>query len=446
MADYRIGSLLVHAAENEDEIVGIVTDRDLRNKVIAAGLDFRVPVEKIMSSPVVTVLSQSICFDALMKMMSTGVHHLAVERKGRIIGVVTSHDILLLQGNSPYALFKEVRKQQEIQGLYPLSQKIPDVIRNLIKEGAKAGNITRMISILNDQILERLLTLLEDELGPPPVEYCWLLMGSEGRREQTFRTDQDNAIVYADPNNDKQRQEAQDYFTRFAAKAIDHLVNCGYPLCPGDIMATNPRWCQPLSVWKEYFSHWVAAPEPEELLNVTIFFDFRAGYGAAALAEDLRQYLGEITRRQEIYLLHLARECLAARAPLSFFKNFIVEKNGEHKNKLDIKRSGLTPFVNFARVMALKYGVRETNTLARLHVLADEGHISRDLWAEASEAYEIQMHLRLIHQLHQIEDGVLPDNHIDPAQLSDLEKRMLKNAFQVIDQLHSVLKNIFPVS
>ncbi|WP_456387260.1 DUF294 nucleotidyltransferase-like domain-containing protein [Desulfolithobacter sp.] len=446
MADHHIGSLLVHARENEDEILGIVTDRDLRNKVIAAGLDLRRPVEEIMSSPVVTVLSQSICFDALMKMMSTGVHHLAVERKGRIIGVVTSHDILLLQGNSPYALFKEIRKQQEIQGLYPLSQKIPDVIRNLIKEGAKAGNITRMISILNDQILERLLTLLENELGPPPVEYCWLLMGSEGRREQTFRTDQDNAIVYADPASEKQRQQAQDYFTRFAAKAIDHLVNCGYPLCPGDIMATNPRWCQPMSVWKKYFSDWVAAPEPEELLNVTIFFDFRPGYGAATLAEDLRRHLGDISSRQEIYLVHLARECLAARAPLSFFKNFIVEKNGEHKNKLDIKRSGLTPFVNFARVMALKYGVRETNTLARFHVLADEGHISRDLWAEASEAYEIQMHLRLIHQLHQIEDGILPDNHIDPAQLSDLEKRMLKNAFQVIDHLHMVLKNIFPVS
>jgi CBS domain-containing protein len=445
MAGYRIGSLLIHEPGNPDNIVGIITDRDLRNKVLAHGLDYNLPVGEIMSSPVGTVLSQSVCFDALLQMMSTGIHHLAVERKGRIIGVVTSHDIMLLQGNSPYSLFKEIGKQRTIQGLYPLSQKIPDMIRNLIKEGAKAGNIARMISILNDHILERLLTLLEQEMGPPPVDYCWLLMGSEGRREQTFRTDQDNGIIYADPGNDEQRERAEAYFTAFAEKAIDHLVNCGYPLCPGEIMAVNPRWRQPLSVWKEYFSKWVATPDPQELLLVTIFFDFRPGFGKTALAQDLRRHLNEISRRQEIYLLHLARECMAGRAPLSFFKNFIVEKDGEHKNKLDIKRQGLTPFVNFARVMALKHGINETNTLARFKVLAKEGHISEELWAGSCDAYEMQMQLRLIHQLNQIEEGVLPDNHIDPAELSDLEKRMLRDSFEVIERLHSVLKTIFPV-
>jgi len=445
MAAYRIGSLLIHQPGNPDEIVGIITDRDLRNKVLAHGLAYTEPVESIMSSPVGTVLSQSVCFDALLRMMSTGIHHLAVERKGKIIGVVTSHDIMLLQGNSPYSLFKEIGKQRNIQGLYPLSQKIPEMIRNLIKEGAKAGNIARMISILNDHILERMLTLLEAEMGKPPVDYCWLLMGSEGRREQTFKTDQDNAILYADPVDDAQRREAEEYFAAFARKAIDHLVNCGYPLCPGEIMAVNPKWCQPASVWKEYFANWVSAPDPQELLHATIFFDFRAGYGKASLAEDLRQHLNTISRQQEIYLLHLARECMSGRAPLSFFKNFIVEKDGEHINKLDIKRQGLTPFVNFARVLALKHGVKETNTLARLHVLSKEKVISEELWSIAVEAYEMQMQLRLIHQLNQIEVGTLPDNYIDPGELSDLEKRMLRDSFEVIERLHSVLKTIFPV-
>jgi CBS domain-containing protein len=445
MAGYRIGSLLIHQPGNPDEIVGIITDRDLRNKVLAHGLAYTEPVESIMSSPVGTVLSQSVCFDALLRMMSTGIHHLAVERKGKIIGVVTSHDIMLLQGNSPYSLFKEIGKQRNIQGLYPLSQKIPEMIRNLIKEGAKAGNIARMISILNDHILERMLTLLEAEMGKPPVDYCWLLMGSEGRREQTFKTDQDNAILYADPVDDAQRREAEEYFAAFARKAIDHLVNCGYPLCPGEIMAVNPKWCQPASVWKEYFANWVSAPDPQELLHATIFFDFRAGYGKASLAEDLRQHLNTISRQQEIYLLHLARECMSGRAPLSFFKNFIVEKDGEHINKLDIKRQGLTPFVNFARVLALKHGVKETNTLARLHVLSKEKVISEELWSIAVEAYEMQMQLRLIHQLNQIEVGTLPDNYIDPGELSDLEKRMLRDSFEVIERLHSVLKTIFPV-
>ncbi len=444
MARERIGSLLVHADADEEDIIGIITDRDLRNKVLARQMDYNTPVREIMSSPVARVLSRSTCFDALLKMMSASIHHLAVERKDKVIGVITSHDIMLLQGNSPYILFKEIGKQRTITGLYPLSQKIPDMIRNLIREGAKAGNIARMIALLNDHILGRLLTLLEEEMGPPPLPYCWLLLGSEGRREQTFRTDQDNGLLYADPPDEATGRAAAAYFKEFADKAINHLINCGFPPCPGEIMATNPRWRQPLSRWKDYFSSWIAAPAPEELLNVTIFFDFRAGYGRQELAEDLGRHLRQETGRQQIYLMHLARECMASRAPLSFFKNFIVEKDGEHKNKLDIKRQGLTPFVNFARVMALKYGVRETNTLARLDVLSREGHISGDLCASATSAYEIQMQLRLIHQLNQIEEGQLPDNHIDPSRLSDLERRMLKDAFEVIDRLHSVLKTIFP--
>ncbi len=446
MAHHRISSLLIHEPGEEERVIGIVTDRDLRNKVIAAGLDYQRPVSEIMSSPLAKILSQASCFDALLMMMTTGIHHLAVQRKERIIGIVTSHDIMLLQGTSPYSLFKEISKQNRIQDLYPLSQKIPDIIRNLIKEGAKSGHIARMISLLNDQILERLLTLLEEEMGPPPTDYCWLLLGSEGRREQTFKTDQDNAIVYADPEDERQKQTAHDYFSRFARAAIDHLVNCGYPLCPGEIMAVNPRWCQPLSVWKEYFTTWISAPEPEELLNVTIFFDFRPGYGKTVLAEELRRHLNETTARQEIYLLHLARECMASRAPLSFFRGFIVDKDGEHKNKLDLKTRGLTPFVNFARVMALKYAINETNTLTRLKVLFEEGHITEDLWVSAREAYELQMQLRLIHQLTQIDEGVLPDNYIDPGQLTDLEKKMLKESFGVIERLHGVLKTIFPVT
>ncbi|MBU0485207.1 MAG: CBS domain-containing protein [Proteobacteria bacterium] len=445
MTGHRVGSLLVHDPDDPENIIGIITDKDLRTKVVAAGLAYSAPVSEIMNSPVRRVLSKAICFEVLLQMMAMGIHHLAVEQGGRIVGVITSHDIMLLQGHSPYYLFKEIVAQQEFGGLYPLSEKIPDVVRSLIQEGGKAGNITRMIAVLNDHILDRMLTLLEQEIGPPPVRYCWLLLGSEGRREQTFKTDQDNAIVYADPKDEAQRIEARSYFAELARLAIDHLVKCGYPLCPGEIMATNPLWCQPYSVWAGYFDKWIAAPDPKELLNVSIFFDFRCGYGDATLADDLRNHLISQTRRHEIYLLHLARDCMASRAPLSFFKNIIVEKNGEHKNKLDVKHQGLTPFVGFGRVMALKYGVKETNTLARLQVLSEEGHISQELWSAASNAYELQMHLRLIHQLRKIEQGEPPDNYIDPAQLTELDKRMLKEAFGVIERLHGLLANIFPL-
>lgn len=445
MTDYKVGSLLLHEPDNPDEIVGIITDKDLRSKVLARGLTYSLSVKEIMSSPVQTINSGAICFEVLLKMMSTNIHHLAVTKSNRVIGVITSHDIMLQQGHSPYYLFKEILSQTTFQGLYPLSQKIPEMIRNLIKEGGKAGNITRMIAILNDHILERLLTLLQDYMGPPPVPFCFMLMGSEGRREQTFRTDQDNAIIYQDPADEKQKQEAESYFREFANQAIDLLVNCGYPLCPGDIMARNPKWCQPYSTWCSYFERWVSAPDPEELLNAMIFFDFRCGFGDASLAEKLRDHLNSLTRRQEIYLMHLAKDCLVYRAPLSFFKTFIVEKDGEHKNTLDIKRQGITPFVNFARLMALRYEINETNTLARLNALADEGHISADLLQVATNAYELQMQLRLVHQLYQIDNGIVPDNHINPASLTELEKRMLKDAFSVIERLQALVKTIFPV-
>jgi len=446
MSEHTIGSLLVYGNENPDSIVGIITDTDFRTKVIAAGLDYKEPVTTIMSRPLKTVQSQTLCFDILLKMMSTGIHHLGVEQRGRVIGVVTSHDVMIQQGNSPYYLFKEIVAQPDFQGLYPLGLKISGIIRNIINEGAKAGNITRMIAILNDQIVNRILGLLQEQMGPPPVKFCWLLMGSEGRREQTFKTDQDNALIYADPENDEQRQRAEDYFSAFAKQAINHLVHCGYPLCKGDIMARNPKWCQPLSVWKSYFLHWINAPDPEELLNSTIFFDFRYSFGTEQLAVDLREYLIEQSNKKPILTFHLARQCIDSRAPLSFFNNFVVEKNGDHRDKLDIKTRGLTPFVNFARTLSLKYGIRETNTLTRLKILMTEEKIPLDLYQATVDAYEFQMQLRLIRQLSQIENGDVPDNFIHPEQLTDIEKRMLRDAFTVIERTQSFLENIFPAA
>lgn len=210
-------------------------------------------------------------------------------------------------------------------------------------------------------------------------------------------------------------------------------------------MAVNPKWRQPLSVWKKYFEQWVTTPDPQEVLNGSIFFDFRAGHGLDAFADELRTHLVGLIHRQEIFLMHLAGECINSRAPLSFFRNFVVEKDGEHRNKIDIKRRGVTPFVSFARVLALRHGIRETNTLARLNVLHEEGYLSDDLWSAARDAYEMQMQQRLVHQLYQIDSGIEPDNYIEPANLSELERKMLKDAFAVIDRLRAKLKSIFPV-
>ncbi len=440
MATLHIGSLLV---KEDDNITGIVTDKDLRTKVVAKGLDYTTPVKKIMASPVRTIPTHSSCFDALITMMTHGLHHLAVENRGKISGIVTTHDIMVVQGTSPLYLFREIRGQQTIEGLYPLATKIPMVVRGLIEDGAKANNITKMITIINDQILDRLLTLLIEKLGPAPVKFSWLLMGSEGRHEQTFLTDQDNALLFEDSADPEQQQVIDSYFETFSKEAINHLEKCGFPLCPGNIMAVNPDLRQNSSDWQKSFQKWITAPEPEQILKSTIFFDFRSGFGDETLPENLRNYLAKTIPKNELFLFHLANDCLQARPPLSFFRNFIVEKNGEHKNRLNLKQNGLTPFVNFARVLSLKHGIKESNTIGRLQHLVEQQHLSPEFHAEIIEAYEFIMHIRLIHQLRQIEEDIPPDNFIDPATLSDLEKQTLKEAFEVIRRIQTSIKQEF---
>jgi CBS domain-containing protein len=443
MSDNHIGSLLVKDAGNQ--IIGIVTDKDIRSKVVARGLGYDTGISEIMAFPVQMISHNAICFDALLKMMKNRVHHLAIEQRGEIVSMITTHDIMVTQGTSPLYLFREIMAQRKVEGLYSLAEKVQKVVRSLIEDGAKANNVTRMITILNDHILERLLSLLMEELGEAPLPFCWLLMGSEGRREQTFKTDQDNALIYADSADPELKQRAEDYFRIFSESAIQHLVKCGYPLCPGEMMASNLKWRQPLAIWKGYFSAWCNTPTPESVLHSTIFFDFRAGFGNSALAEELRGQLTDPLKRIDLFLLNLARNCLSSRPPLSFFKNFIVEKDGEHKNRFDLKTKGLVFFVDFARLMALKYNVAETNTLARLESLQDNQNVPHGLCAEVIEAYEFLMHLRLVHQVEMLERGEEPDNYINPKDLTDLEKQTLKEAFAVISRLQDFIKQEFQV-
>jgi len=357
--------------------------------------------------------------------------------------MVTSHDIMLIQGRSPVSLFREIVAARSSEGLYPPSQNVPFTVGGLIEEGAKAGNITRMITVLNDLILEKLLNMLQDEMGPPPVPFCWILMGSEGRKEQTFHTDQDNALVYRDPVGEDEARAAREYFKDFTAAAIEHLVACGYPLCAGGMMASNPKWRQPFTICRDYFERMILRPEPMEVLHATIFFDFRPGYGQLSLGQALRDHVTAHAAREEVFLRYLAKDCLTARPPLSFFRGFIVEKNGEHKDRLDLKKSGLVPFVDFARLFALKHGITETNTLDRLALLKERGHVAPDLVVEAVEAYEFLMQLRLVHQMSQINNGLAPDNHVKPGDLSDLEKQTLKEAFGVVSGLQGFIKDVF---
>jgi CBS domain-containing protein len=443
MSAKSIGSLLIRGGDGN--LIGIVTDKDLRSKVVAKGLDPGCSVTEIMASPVKTIGAQSLCFDAMLAIMQQQVGHLVVEDRNEIVGVVTAHDIVLSQGSSPVKLFQEIASQSRIEDLYELSHKIPLLVRSLIEEGGRAPDITRIITVLNDGLLDRLFSLLESEFGPPPVPFCWLLLGSEGREEQTFRTDQDNALVYEDPDGPAQSEKADSYFGAFVRQAADHLIACGYPPSKHDTLASNPRWCKPYAIWDGYFSEWISTPDPREVCRALVFFDFRAGSGSAVLVDRLRDQFTRLARQQHTFLMQLAGYCLQDWPPLSFFRNFVVEKDGEQLSRLDLKTRGLLPIVNFARLMAFCHGIRETNTFARLDLLAKHGHIPADLYADIREAYEFQVQLNLVHQLRMAESGETPDSYVDPGGLSDLERKTLKDAFAVISRLRGYIKQEFPV-
>lgn len=433
MAENRISSLII--IDGNGNPAGIVTDRDLREKVVARGRDVRSPIKDVMTLPLVRVDAKDFCFEAVLKMIKHNIHHILVIRDGKLSGVLTNHDLMMLQGTSPLSFAKDLESQESIEGLAPVSKKINRVVGLLLKEGAKSSNITKIITELNDRLVRKVLEIAERKLGRPPLAYCWTSFGSEGRKEQTFRTDQDNAIIYADPLSPAQEDEARRYFERFALFVRDGLVACGFPLCPAGYMASNPQWCQPLSVWKRYFSSWIATPTPEAVLRSLIFFDFRCLSGDAELADELRAHLWNALDGQNIFLAQMASVITKNRPPLGFFRTFLVEKGGEHKNELNLKQSGVGPIVDIVRLLSLESQVSETSTLDRIEAMKGKNPTIDDAGDELIQAFDFINLLRIHHQVEQMERGLPPDNFVNPSKLSNLEKRILKESFQVVSKV-----------
>jgi CBS domain-containing protein len=437
MARNRISSIIILDANEQPS--GIVTDRDMREKVVARGKGVHDPVRDIMSHPLVRVDVKDYCFEAVLRMIKHNIHHMVVIKDGHLKGVLTNHDLMLLQGSSPLSFAKDLESQHTIEGLVPVSVKINRVIGLLLKEGARANNITKIITELNDRLLRKVLEMAEKKFGNPPLPYCWVSLGSEGRKEQTFKTDQDNAILFADPETASQEEEARYYFAGFTAYVKDSLLRCGFPPCPADYMASNPRWCQPLRTWKRYVADWMATPTPDALLSALTFFDFRPVYGENALAEELRTYLIGILKDQKVFLGHLANMAIKNTPPIGFFKSFVVEKDGVHKNELNLKVKGVAPLVDIIRLFALERGVRETSTLERIAALRGTHTIVQEYADEFEHAFEFIMLLRIHHQFSQLSAGGAPDNFIDPNKLSGLEKRSIKDAFHLITKVQDLI-------
>lgn len=437
MSQNRISSIVL--LDSEGVPVGVVTDRDLRDKVVSKGRSVQDPIKSIMSVSLIKAEAKDYCFEALLNMIRYGIHHLLVIDRGKLKGVVTNHDLMMLQGTSPISIAREIEAQHSIEGLIPVSKKINKVVELLMKEGAKASNITRVIAEINDRLLRKILEITEKKLGAPPVNYCWIVFGSEGRMEQTFKTDQDNAIIYEDTETPEKEGEAKTYFSAFTLLVRDSLLKCGFPPCPADYMASNPQWRQPLKVWKRYFSRWISSPNPEALLKSLIFFDFRPVYGEFRLAEELRSHLTVSLRGQNIFLALMASVITKNRPPLGFFRTFIVEKSGAHKNELDLKLSGIGPLVDIVRFFALETGIPETSTLERIEALKNRHSVMKELSEDLEQAFEFINLLRIQHQMEQTKKSITPDNFINPGTLSNLEKKYLKESFHIIAKIQDII-------
>ena len=420
------------------EYTGVVTDTDLRSKVIVKGRDITAPIATIMSSPLHSVQIDSMISEALLEMMDTNLKHLAVrDRQSNVVGILTNRDLLTAQEQSPFFVIRELASVACMDEIVDKQTRMPRLIQNMINSGAKARTITRLISSISDAILDKLVGFALKELGPAPAPFVFLIVGSEGRHEQTLKTDQDNAIIYADVSK-SESSAAKAYFLEFGKRVCTWLDQAGYDFCKGDVMAQNPKWCQPLSMWKRYFYSWIRVSTPKDLLQSNIFFDLRGGCGNIELVDELRLFLFESLEGWTRFFRDLAVNALGFKPPLGFFRNFVVESKGEHRNKLDIKKS-MTPIVDIARIYALNNNISETNTQERLYRLYLEKVLSEETYNDLDQAYSYLMHQRLSCQINNIVDRKKPDNYIDPNKLSRMDQTMLKEIFKRIENMQTKL-------
>lgn len=437
MSAQNLSAILLLGAAGE--LAGIVTDTDLRDRVVAAGRDLQTPVSAIASRPVIAIEADAPAAEAIRLMIERNINHLVVTDGGRPAALVTGHDVIVLQGTSALYIAREVDRQTDPAGLRRVVEQGQQVIPFLLRQGVRSGQLARLLAELNDRVVRRVLEFVEAELGPPPVPYCWLVLGSEGRREQTFKTDQDNGLLYADPDG-AAAEAVRAYFLEFGRRAVAALVEAGFPPCKGHYTADNPLWTQPFRGWVQHFHRWIATPEPEAVLNSLIFFDFRAIHGDRELAGQLRDQIAALMRYNRLFLIHLAHLSTKQTPPIGFLGQFIVERSGEHRHELDLKLRGAGPVVDLARFFALQHGYAETNTLARLDLLRRDRHLSADLAEELGQAFEFILSLRIRRQWEQRQAGQELTNFINPQQLSSLERSQLREAFRVIARAQALVR------
>ncbi len=425
MTERRVSSLLI---TEQDQLAGILTDRDLRSRVIAAGLTTDIAVQHIMTSSPVSVAPDARLHDAQLAMMTRNIHHLPVVDQQRILGIISVSDLLKANNIEPLSLARLINILQTDDELGQFSRRLPELVVKLVEQDMRAVDVGEIISSLTDALTRRLLQLGEARFGEPPCRYCWLAFGSQARQEQAMVSDQDNAIVL----DDEFRPEHDPYFFKLAEFVNDGLHRAGITWCPGGVMAKNPQWRLTHTSWHRRFTDWIDSPSPQALMQASIFFDARPISGDSQLFESLYEMVRHRASTHSIFQVMMNDAALHYSPPLGFFKQFVLERDGNHNQVLDLKRRGTTPIVGVARGYALSARLPQTNTLARLRAATAASILSRELSTSLIDAHEFIATIRLQAQCRKFRNNATVDNFLNPNDLSPLVRHQLKEAFHTV--------------
>ena len=402
MTDEHVSSILITA---DNKLCGLLTDQDIRSRCVAKALSTNEAVSAIMTTDLETVTDTTLLSAALLSMTRNQIHHLPVLKNNLPIGVLTTSDIVRHLSTNPALIATDIYKANTIDALKKISTRLPELQLQLSLSSATAKHIGEVFSSITDAITCRLIELAEMKFGKAPVSYVWAAGGSQARNEQTSHSDQDNALIISDA----MQPEHEDYFKKLANFVCDGLNDCGYVYCPGNAMASNDEWRQPVKVWRKYFTKWISTPEPKSLMLSSIFFDLRPVYGDTILFSELHKDILSQTKNNELFTSLMVRNALTHQPPLGFFKTFVMVHDENHKNTLDLKHRGVVPIVDIARVIALANGIDETNTVDRLSAAYECKALSRDMHGNLIDALEFISSLRIRHQAKQIRMGLKAD-------------------------------------
>jgi CBS domain-containing protein len=433
MAQRRVSSAFIM---DTGQLVGILTDRDLRERFVALALPPETRVSEIMTRDPEQIDGNESLFSATLLMTQRGYHHLPVMLDGELKGIVTTSDLILARQDDPVYLVQHISRQNDVSGLVDLVAGMPNLMVQWVNSGIRAQQVSRILTAISDAITVRLIQLAQKQLGPPPVPFCWAGFGSQARSEQLLGADQDNGLIIS---NDMQ-SEHEPWFAELAKFVSDGLNACGYVYCPGDVMATTGEWRQSLKCWQDMVRRWTLSPTPDAVMRVSIFFDLRSIYGDSSLCRDLQAVILEQASSNTIFLAALAANALDGHPPLGIFRRFVVDRNGEHRDSLDLKKRGVLLVTDIIRLHALAHRIEAVNTDERLEALAKGKHMTMIDSRNLADALHFIQQQRINHQTEQILKGEEVSNFINPRDLPKMAREQLRDAFTIIDEAQSAVR------